>query len=89
MEPADDLPGQAAFRPLAKQVAAALEGAVYPLSRRELILVARANEAPRVLISMMEGLPDAVFRSLEEVQVAVEPTPAPGPVTPARRGASP
>ncbi|HYV48874.1 MAG TPA: DUF2795 domain-containing protein [Myxococcaceae bacterium] len=61
--------------PLAKQVATALEGAVYPLTRREVVLVARANEAPKTLISILEGIPDARFRSLDEVQVAVSPLP--------------
>jgi hypothetical protein len=65
--------------PLAQQVAAALEGAVYPLTRRELVLVARFNEAPRTLVSLLEGIPDARFRSLDEVQVAVSPLPAPEP----------
>ena len=68
--------------PLAKQVAAALEGAVYPLSRREVVLVARANEAPKTLISILEGIPDGRFRSLDDVQVAVSP-PVPGPESPA------
>lgn len=63
--------------PLAKQVAAALEGAVYPLTRRELVLVARFNEAPKTLVSILEGIPDARFRSLDEVQVAVSPPPPP------------
>jgi len=65
--------------PLAKQVADALAGAVYPLSRRELVLVARANEAPKTLISILEGIPDGRFRSLDDVQVAVSPPPPPPP----------
>ncbi|HEY8207940.1 MAG TPA: DUF2795 domain-containing protein [Myxococcaceae bacterium] len=72
--------------PLAKQVAAALEGAVYPLTRRELVLVARFNEAPKTLLSILEGIPDARFRSLDEVQVAVS-VPAPPP-EPAARSSS-
>ena len=65
--------------PLAKQVSAALEGAVYPLTRRELVLVARANEAPRTLLSLLEGARDATYRSLDEVQVALSPPPAEAP----------
>ena len=67
--------------PLAKQVAAALEGAVYPLTRREVVLVARANEAPKTLISILEGIPDGRFRSLDEVQVAVSPPPEQPPAS--------
>jgi len=77
--------------PLAGQVASALEGAVYPLTRRELVLVARANETPRTLLSLLEALPDARYRSLEDVQVALNPPPqppAPGPA-PARDGRPP
>jgi uncharacterized protein DUF2795 len=62
--------------PLARQVASALDGAIYPLTRRQLVLVARNNEAPKTLLSLLEGLPDSHFRSLDEVQVAVSP-PAP------------
>ena len=65
--------------PLAKQVAAALAGAVYPLDRRELVLVARSNEAPKTLLSILEGVPDGRFRSLDDVQVAVSPPPPPPP----------
>jgi len=83
--------------PLAGQVASALEGAVYPLTRRELVLVARANEAPRTLLSLLEGLPDAGYRSLEDVQVTLTPpplppAPGPGPASgpaPARDGRPP
>lgn len=60
-------------------VASALEGAVYPLTRRQLVLVARANEAPRTLLSLLEGIPDATFRSLEDVQLAISPLPSPPP----------
>jgi len=65
--------------PLVKQVAAALAGAVYPLDRRELVLVARSNEAPKTLLSILEGVPDGRFRSLDDVQVAVSPPPPPPP----------
>jgi hypothetical protein len=75
MEPDEVERAVRAVFPLAKQVAAALEGAVYPLDRRELVLVARANEAPKTLISILEGIPDGRFRSLDEVQVAVSPPP--------------
>ena len=61
--------------PLAKQVESALAGAVYPLTRREVVLVARANETPKTLISILEGISDGRFRSLDEVQVAVSPPP--------------
>jgi uncharacterized protein DUF2795 len=67
--------------PLAGQVEAALAGAVYPLSRRELVLVALANETPRTLISILEGVPDRRFGSLDEVQVAVH-APPPSPLAP-------
>ena len=78
--------------PLAGQVASALEGAVYPLTRRELVLVARANEAPRTLLSLLEGIPDGDFRSLDEVQLALSPPPpsppGPGAAPPAGGGPS-
>ena len=36
--------------------------------RPQLVLVARENEAPRMLLSLLEALPDASYPSLEAVQ---------------------
>jgi len=58
--------------PLAKQVSEALLGALFPLRRDLLVWVARENEAPPTLVSLFSGLPDRVYRSLDEVQEAVD-----------------
>ena len=58
----------AQVHPLAKQVSDALLGAVFPLKRDHLVWVARENEAPQTLVSMIAGLPARIFASLEDVQ---------------------
>lgn len=57
--------------PLAGQVSSALQGAVYPLSPRELGWVAVQNDAPKTVISLIAGLPLRRYESLDAVQVAV------------------
>lgn len=59
--------------PLARQVSEALLGAVFPLRRDHLVWVARENEAPPILLSMLSGLPDRIYRSLEDVQEVLDP----------------
>ncbi len=58
--------------PLAHQVSDALNGAVYPLARRELLLVARENEAPPMLLTLMSDLRSGSYASLAEVQESLE-----------------
>lgn len=52
----------------------ALQGAVFPLSRAQLVLVARENAAPAELLTLMAGLPAGEFRSLESVEFSIEGT---------------
>jgi len=58
--------------PLAHQVSDALNGAVYPLDRRELLLVARENDAPGMLLTLMSALRSRSYLSLAEVQESLE-----------------
>jgi hypothetical protein len=56
----------------------ALHGAVFPLSRGELVCVARENEAPRAVLTLLEGLPEREYGGYEAVEAAIarEETPA-------------
>jgi hypothetical protein len=54
--------------PLAGPVSSALEGALFPLNRHQLVVVARENEAPTTLVSLLYGLPDRRFTALDEVE---------------------
>ncbi len=67
--------------PLAGDVTRALSGLVFPADRRELLFVARENEAPRTLMSLFAALPHRRFISPEDVVDAVErhALPEPGP----------
>ncbi len=65
--------------PLAGDVGRALAGAVFPAHRRDLLLVAEENEAPRTLVTLLAGLPDRPFTSAAEVTVAVERHALPHP----------
>lgn len=58
--------------PLARQVSEALVGAVYPLARRELVWVARENEAPATLLTLLSDLKAGPYLSLADVQEALE-----------------
>jgi hypothetical protein len=58
--------------PLAQQVGVALMGAVYPLTRDQLLHVARENDTPRSLLTLLSGLPPGPFRSLDDVSVQVD-----------------
>ncbi|MBZ4415534.1 DUF2795 domain-containing protein [Myxococcus sp. RHSTA-1-4] len=59
-------------QPLAQSLHEALLGAVFPLTADELTWVARENEAPPVLLSLLGGLPRGLFASLDAVAVALE-----------------
>lgn len=52
---------------VATELEDALAGALFPLSRRELVLLARENEAGEALVAMLSTLPEASFRSQQEV----------------------
>jgi hypothetical protein len=58
--------------PLAQPLHQALLGAVFPLSTEQLVRLARENDAPSVVLSLLGGLPRGRFDSLEAVQQAVE-----------------
>ena len=64
--------------PLAQPLHQALLGAVFPLSAEQLLVLARENEAPSVVLSLLGGLPRQRFDSLEAVQQAVESLAGPG-----------
>jgi Protein of unknown function (DUF2795) len=55
----------------AHDVPAALAGAVFPLSAEQLVRVARENEAPGSLLTLLSALPRRSFDSLENVAEAV------------------
>ncbi|MCE9666875.1 DUF2795 domain-containing protein [Myxococcus stipitatus] len=66
----------------------ALDGAVFPLSREELVWVARENEAPATVLSLLGALPpgefaslDAVTDRLEKASPDVDPAPDTRPPT--------
>jgi len=50
----------------------ALLGAVFPLSSEQLTLLARENDAPSSLLSLLEALPRRRFESLGAVRQALE-----------------
>jgi hypothetical protein len=60
---------QSPLRPeaLVRQLAAALEGAIWPLSREALVAVALENEAGRSVLTLLGGLPAGPFRSDVEI----------------------
>lgn len=58
--------------PLAGSLHQALSGAVFPLSAEQLLLLARENEAPSVVLSLLSNLPRQRYDSLEAIQQAVE-----------------
>ncbi len=59
-------------QPFAESLHKALEGAVYPLSARQLAWVARENEAPAAVQSLLGTLPQASFGSVDAVARALE-----------------
>lgn len=58
--------------PAEKPVSDALGGAVYPLTRDQLIWVARENEAPSTVVALLSSLPPRRFRSVDDVQQAID-----------------
>jgi hypothetical protein len=58
--------------PLAQPLQEALLGAVYPLSTEQLVWLARENDTPPVLLSLVGTLPGRQFESLEAVQQALD-----------------
>ena len=63
--------------PLARQVSDALQGVL--LRPRQLGIIARENEAPAMLVTLLSGLPPRPFASLREVQLsALGPAPIQG-----------
>ncbi|WP_426750934.1 DUF2795 domain-containing protein [Myxococcus sp. Y35] len=58
--------------PLAESLHKALEGAVFPLSARQLTWVARENEASAMVLSLLGSLPRASFGSVDAVARALE-----------------
>ncbi|MCP3141180.1 DUF2795 domain-containing protein [Pyxidicoccus xibeiensis] len=58
--------------PLAQSLHEALLGAVFPLTAEELTWVARENEAPRLVLSLLSSLPRGHFASVDAVAVALE-----------------
>lgn len=68
---------QQGFTPSAwsHEVEGALQGAVFPLSREELILVARENEASRTMLTLLHGIRGGTYGSGEQVLEAIEELP--------------
>ncbi len=53
---------------LVQSLRKALLGAVFPLSSEQLVLLARENDAPSIVSSLLSGLPRRRFESLEAIQ---------------------
>ncbi|WP_233262070.1 DUF2795 domain-containing protein [Vitiosangium sp. GDMCC 1.1324] len=64
--------------PLAQPLHQALLGAVFPLSTEQLVLLARENEAPSLVVSLLSNLPSRQFESLDAVQQFLESQAGPG-----------
>ncbi|WP_257456150.1 DUF2795 domain-containing protein [Archangium lipolyticum] len=58
--------------PLAQPLHEALLGAVFPLSTEQLVWLARENDTPAVVLSLLGNLPQRWFESLDAVQQALE-----------------
>ncbi|WP_047862694.1 DUF2795 domain-containing protein [Archangium gephyra] len=58
--------------PLAQPLHQSLLGAVFPLSVDQLVLLARENEAPSLIVSLLGSLPARRFDSLEAIQQTLE-----------------
>ena len=56
---------------LSRELGRALQGAVFPLRRAELVCVARENDAPPALVTLLEGLPDRAYAGYEAVEQAM------------------
>ncbi|MFL5321694.1 MAG: DUF2795 domain-containing protein [Myxococcaceae bacterium] len=61
----------ATMRPLDEDLSKALLGAIFPLDRSEIVAIARENEAPGTLLTLLSSLQDGPFHSLRELQDAV------------------
>lgn len=70
--------------PLAQSLQEALQGAVFPLSAEELTWVARENEAPPVMLSLLAGLARRRFASVDDVAQALEGAQPAGAASAAR-----
>ncbi|MFP2911895.1 DUF2795 domain-containing protein [Pyxidicoccus sp. 3LFB2] len=58
--------------PLAQSLHEALLGAVFPLTAEELTWVARENEAPPTVLTLLGALPRGRFASVDAVALALE-----------------
>lgn len=63
--------GASSSETAATAVGQALQGAVYPLSRDGVVLVARENEADAALLGTLSTLPAQSYRSPDEVIAAL------------------
>lgn len=59
-------------QPLAQPLHQALMGAVFPLTAEQLSWVARENEAPPVLLTLLGALPRGHFASVDDVALALQ-----------------
>jgi hypothetical protein len=64
----NELPKVERLHPLDGLAHRALLGAVFPLERAHLVRIARENEAPVTVVTMLEGLPEGAYRSLADIQ---------------------
>jgi hypothetical protein len=58
-------------QPLAQPLHQALMGAVFPLTAEQLSWVARENEAPPVMLTLLGALPRGRFASVDDVALAL------------------
>ncbi|MET0400771.1 MAG: DUF2795 domain-containing protein [Cystobacter sp.] len=72
---------------LTRSLSQALQGAVFPLSGRQLVHLARENDAPASVLTLLSSLPGGTFGSVAAVQQSLgarvgEETSAVTPVPP-------
>jgi hypothetical protein len=63
---------------LLPELSRALDGAVFPLERRELVQVAMENEAPGTLVTLLGGVGEALYLNVEAVGRALAEAPTAG-----------
>ena len=92
MKQSQRTPGGEDMDALKQSLEGALRGAVFPLSGRQLIWLARENDAPASLLTLLSALPGGSFPSLPAVEHAlgargedVPPPVARGPACPTSR----
>jgi hypothetical protein len=92
MKQIDGAPGMEGAAELKRSLSLALRGAVFPLSQRQLVWLARENDASAPFLTLLSGLPSGMFASLAAVEGALcaqpdegQPAVKPSPSSPVSR----